>query len=230
MRLRHLFIYFYLFIYLFIYLFFFFLITGKMMTFFVRVFVLQTLSKNHLSHLMTKTNNAAVLPAKTQISLGIRVFAVRMKKYWILSYPLNAQRRLWSDWAHSHFVGFVMRRLIMKRNFDSQTAWNGGLCNFLSPSEIEHIRGFQCYHNKTGSYLKSFPGDKTVFYGFYLTLFMFVLMQFSLSTVRTWYYNILSIYLYILSQPRKEDIRTGVQRHRAKKKERIKSRIGKVKS
>ena len=39
------------------------------------------------------------------------------------NYPLNTQRRLWSDcadaqtdlslgWAHSHFVGFVMRRLI----------------------------------------------------------------------------------------------------------------------
>ena len=52
----------------------------------------------------------------------IRVFAVRMKKAWVLSYPLSAQRRLWSDWAdaqadlslrwaHSHFVGFVMRRL-----------------------------------------------------------------------------------------------------------------------
>ena len=53
----------------------------------------------------------------------IRVFAVRMKIAWVLSYPLSAQRRLWSDWvdaqadvslrwAHSHFVGFVMRRLI----------------------------------------------------------------------------------------------------------------------
>ena len=53
----------------------------------------------------------------------IRVFAVRMKKVWVLSYPLNAQRGLWSDWAdaqadqslrwaHSHFVGFVMSRLI----------------------------------------------------------------------------------------------------------------------
>ena len=51
-----------------------------------------------------------------------RVFAVRMKKAWVLSYPLSAQRRLWSDWAdaqadlslrwaHSHFVGFVMSRL-----------------------------------------------------------------------------------------------------------------------
>ena len=53
----------------------------------------------------------------------IRVFAVRMKKARVLSYPLSGQRRLWSDWAdaqadlslrvaHSHIVGFVMRRLI----------------------------------------------------------------------------------------------------------------------
>ena len=52
-----------------------------------------------------------------------RVFAVRMKKPWVLSYPLSTQRRLWSDWvdaqadlslrrAHTHFVGFVMSRLI----------------------------------------------------------------------------------------------------------------------
>ena len=52
----------------------------------------------------------------------IKVSAVRKKKVWVLSYPLSAQRRLWSDWAdaqvnlslrwaHSHFVGFVMRRL-----------------------------------------------------------------------------------------------------------------------
>ena len=41
--------------------------------------------------------------AKTEISLGIcpvwSVFAVRMKKAWVLSYPLSAQWRLWSDWA-----------------------------------------------------------------------------------------------------------------------------------
>ena len=48
----------------------------------------------------------------------IRVFIVCMKKAWILSYPLSAQQRLWSDWAdaqadlslrwaHSHFVDFV---------------------------------------------------------------------------------------------------------------------------
>ena len=49
----------------------------------------------------------------------IRVFTVRKKKAWVLSYPLSAQRRLWSDWAdaqadlslrwaHRHFVSFVM--------------------------------------------------------------------------------------------------------------------------
>ena len=52
----------------------------------------------------------------------IRVFAVCMKNAWVLSYPLSAQQRLWSDWAgaqadlsrrwaHSHLVGFVMYRL-----------------------------------------------------------------------------------------------------------------------
>ena len=53
----------------------------------------------------------------------IRVFAIHMKKVWVLSYlPLSAQRRLRSDWAdaqadlslrwaHIHFVGFVMRRV-----------------------------------------------------------------------------------------------------------------------
>ena len=81
----------------------------------------------YLSSLITKPTKWPVWPAKTQISLGI-FFAVRMKKHCVLSYPLKAQRRLWSDWAdaqadlslrwaHSHFVGFVMRRLICMRYF-----------------------------------------------------------------------------------------------------------------
>ena len=74
----------------------------------------------------------------------IRVFAVRMKKHWVLSYQLSAQRnsdqtgrmpgwserRIWSDWAdaqvvlslrwaYSHFVGFVMLRLIWWRFGDN---------------------------------------------------------------------------------------------------------------
>ena len=69
---------------------------------------------HNMSRLMTKTNKMACL---------IRVFAVRMKKAWDLSYLLSAQRILWSNradaqvdlslcWACSHFVGFVMRQLI----------------------------------------------------------------------------------------------------------------------
>ena len=46
-----------------------------------------------------KTNKMSVCPAKTQIRLVWSVFVVRMKKAWVLSYPLSAQRRLWSDWA-----------------------------------------------------------------------------------------------------------------------------------
>ena len=56
----------------------------------------------HLSLGMTKPTKTAERPANIQISLGIclfwSVFAVRIKKPWILSYPLRAQRRLWSDW------------------------------------------------------------------------------------------------------------------------------------
>ena len=29
----------------------------------------------------------------------IRLFAVRMKKHWVISYPLSALPRLWSDWV-----------------------------------------------------------------------------------------------------------------------------------
>ena len=81
--------------------------------------------RNHLpqmSHLMIKPTKWHVRPAKTQISLGIRpVWSEASLSAW-RSYPLSAQRRLWPDWAdaqadlslrwaHSHFVGFVMRRL-----------------------------------------------------------------------------------------------------------------------
>ena len=64
----------------------------------------------------------------------IRVFGVRMKKDWVFSYPLSAQRRLWSDWAdaqadlnlrwaHSHIVGFVTRRLTCVCR--SKSRWKG---------------------------------------------------------------------------------------------------------
>ena len=52
----------------------------------------------YLSRSMTKPTKWPVCQTKTHISLGIRlvwlVFAVRMKKPWILSYPLRVQQRL----------------------------------------------------------------------------------------------------------------------------------------
>ena len=79
-----------------------------------------------LSQLMTKPTKWYVRPAKTQISLSIHpiwsVFAVHMKKAWVLSYPLSVQWRpirlgKCPGWSESslvacHFVGFVMRRFI----------------------------------------------------------------------------------------------------------------------
>ena len=76
---------------------------------------------------MTKPTKWHVRLAKTQISLGVRpvwsVFSVRMKKAWVLSYPLghskDADQTGWMPrliWVFAgstcHFVGFVMRRLI----------------------------------------------------------------------------------------------------------------------
>ena len=55
-----------------------------------------------------KTNKMSARPAETWISLGIcpvwSIFTVRMKKAWILRYPLSAQKRLWKDcpvWSES---------------------------------------------------------------------------------------------------------------------------------
>ena len=73
-----------------------------------------------------KTNKMACVPSEDSDQPGhppklIRVFALRVKKAWVLSYPLSASKD-WSDWvdaqadlslrwAHSHFAGFVVRRL-----------------------------------------------------------------------------------------------------------------------
>ena len=51
-----------------------------------------------------KTNKMACAPSKDSDQPGhlpslIRVFTVHLKKVWVLSYPLSAQQRLWSDWA-----------------------------------------------------------------------------------------------------------------------------------
>ena len=58
--------------------------------------------RNELPH--DKTNKMACASSEDSDQPGephslIRVFAVRMKKAWVLSYPLSAQQRVWSDRA-----------------------------------------------------------------------------------------------------------------------------------
>ena len=71
----------------------------------------------------------------------IRVFAIRMKEAWVLSYPLSTQRRLirlggsQADlslrWVYSHFVGFVIRRLKWRKT-DERSECN--VCFNFHPS------------------------------------------------------------------------------------------------
>ena len=96
----------------------------------------------------------------------IRVFAVRMKKAWVLSYPLSAKRRLWTDWAdaqadlslrwpHSHFVGFVMRRLICQDCKSAKTVKNGVVTfgNFTTYGELAKVTCDFGYQLKGHPYL-----------------------------------------------------------------------------
>ena len=51
-----------------------------------------------------KTNKMTCAPSEDSDLPGyppslIKVFAIRMKKAWVLSYPVSEQQRLWSDWA-----------------------------------------------------------------------------------------------------------------------------------
>ena len=86
-----------------------------------------------------KTNKMTVRPAKTQISLGIRpvpsessLSAWRklgsLANHWAHSEDsADAQADLSLRWAHNHFVGFVMRRLISSvtiKNFVSSFDWD----------------------------------------------------------------------------------------------------------
>ena len=79
----------------------------------------------------SKTTKWHIRPAKTQISLGIRpVWSESSLSAWIkLGSPAQADLSL--RWAHSHFVGFVTRRLI----------YNGSHHGF----SVSHFSKFQIF-------------------------------------------------------------------------------------
>ena len=91
-----------------------------------------------------KTNKMACAPNEDSDQPGhppslIRVFAIRMKKAWVLSYLFNAQRRLQTGrlprltWVFAgrtyHFVGFVVRRLICEKDTENDSHLNATSCN-----------------------------------------------------------------------------------------------------
>ena len=99
----------------------------------------------------------------------IRVFAVRMKKAWVLSYPLSAQRRSdWKDaqadlslsWAPTRFVCFVVMRLKYVSDYFKPKDVHGirvmasvfGLISVLRPFNTFYvISGAVSYPNHTVS-------------------------------------------------------------------------------
>ena len=70
-----------------------------------------------------KPTKRPVRPAKTLIRLG----GCRMKRAWILSYPLSAQRLLWSDWADAAWreLGFLATHWAHSEDSDhwADAAW-----------------------------------------------------------------------------------------------------------
>ena len=77
----------------------------------------------------TKPTKWPVRPAMTQISLGIRpVFAVRMKKALVLSYPLSTQRRLirlgrCTGWSESSLGAPVSLFVLSWGDSNGKLAW-----------------------------------------------------------------------------------------------------------
>ena len=77
-----------------------------------------------------KTNKMACVPSNDSDQPGhlpslIRVIAVHMKNAWVLSYPLSAQLRLWSDWVADLSLSLVQVILLV-------LSWGGTLMQWLT--------------------------------------------------------------------------------------------------
>ena len=73
-------------------------------TFLDFIIVTAPVQRNNTWAMAWQNQQSDCAPSEDSDQLGhlpslIRVFGVRMKKAWGLSYPLSAQRRLWSDWV-----------------------------------------------------------------------------------------------------------------------------------
>ena len=101
-----------------------------------------------------KTNKMICAPSDDSDQPGhppslIRVSAGRLKQNWVLSYPLSAQRRLWSDWADSQSsLGTKVILLVL--------SWGGSKCFFPESTYAAHIHFITFFTFRTEPNMKSF--------------------------------------------------------------------------
>ena len=101
--------------------------------------VVADIYKAYTSRLMTKTNKTIYEPSEDSDQPGHPLFAIRMKKAWVLSYPLSAQQRLWSDWADLSLLWVHMPF----RWFCHEAAQLLVLCD-LGDGLLKQVRGYSC--------------------------------------------------------------------------------------
>ena len=100
-----------------------------------------------------KTNKMACAPSKDSNQPGhppslIRILTVRMKKAWVLSYPLSAQWRLWSDWADAQ-ADLSLRWVQSFCWFSHEVAHF--LSNFPCQNFLELVGEQNCYFHTNSS-------------------------------------------------------------------------------
>ena len=95
----------------------------------------------NMSRNMTKPTKWHLRPAKTQISLGIRLdWSESSLSAWrklVLSYPLSAQQRLWSDWRVPRLIWVFAGHIHPVWSESSLSAWRklGSLATQWAHSE-----------------------------------------------------------------------------------------------
>ena len=82
----------------------------------------------------------------------IRVFAVRMKKAWVLSYPLSAQRRLWSDTFSHDKAQLKLAKVCKKKNLIVEWLLSARW-NLTKPCESILTKEFYCTPHSHYRYL-----------------------------------------------------------------------------
>ena len=88
---------------------------------------------------MTKPTKWHVFPAKIRSAVLppslIRVFAVRLKKPWVYSFPLSAQRRHWSVWALMSFYWFCHAAAHIWKQISFVCQWNSWIITDIQQND-----------------------------------------------------------------------------------------------